>query len=207
MPKFYLDTEEKGKGYIVGWMGRLQKTRDGQNNRKGGLSTGGGSQVDLYPQNDAASAADLASVGGWAANGVTLNVSSDAIQGIHSLNLESYAPGGQDYMEKVNSTLTQGKTYQLNFKSKFIPGGLPSPLAVCGLWLGVVASPNIELQNDLDWTSHTAEFTVNQSSVYFRFWVVADSHDGTGDTLLIDEITVYDITPPAQMTINSITES
>lgn len=43
MPKFYLDVEEKGKGYIVGWKG-LKKTKDGQNNHKGQK---GGAQSNL----------------------------------------------------------------------------------------------------------------------------------------------------------------
>lgn len=150
--------------------------------------------IDEFPQDNAASEADLDSVGSFTSFGITFGVNSvDTAGSVYSISGETYAPSGNDYFSIICPGMVIGQNYRMEFDTKFIPGGLPNPYAEASSWIGCVVDPTIRLDGDLDWTFHSYDFEASTTNLTARWFVTKDTHDSTGDVLLLDHVKLFKI--------------
>ena len=152
------------------------------------LGNVGGGLVDLYPQNDAASTADINSIGNWAAgSGTTITVSATAKAGVNAIQaVFSLASGNASF--DLNVILTNGVDYTLTFWARHtgVGGQVRSYLAA------VQSGTNTTLVTYITSAQTYTEnvFLITHDSTNGRYWNWKEVNATNDGGIILDKITI-----------------
>lgn len=149
------------------------------------------SNGDIFPQDNAASAADVNSVGTvWTNGGTGASITSVFVSGRgYVIQIEATAASGGFDGAFIEFACTNGITYDYSIDYRVLVDNTSSIKKISD-WDGLVTSPDVILNDDGNWHTISGSSDSNDILIQIEGWVARFSQNGLGDIIQVDNVSM-----------------